>query len=312
MAEMIPRLTAADPILDVVTALEESGVVRVDGMLDADVLARFNAEIDEHLEAADPGRPLMNPVIEGFFGKHTRHITGVAAKSRTFVDHVLCHPVLLGVCDAILLPSCAKYQLNIAHVLDRGPGAVQQLLHRDELVWVHLFHGSSGQRQGSSGQRQGGSGQRQGGSWKSRPHPDVQVASIIALGDFEAENGATRVIPGSHTWPLEREPRLDEVVAAEMPAGSAVLYLGSTIHGGGPNTTTDRRRRGMHHSYTLGWLRTEENHYLTTPIEVARTLPRQALDLMGYSAHDALMSGGGYLGAVDTADPLDLMEQGRL
>ena len=82
--------------------------------------------------------------------------------------------------------------------------------------------------------------------------------------------------------------------------------------GGGPNTTADRRRRGMHQSYTLGWLRTEENHYLTTPVELARTLPRQALDLMGYSAHDALMSGGGYLGAVDTADPLDLIEQGRL
>ncbi len=138
------------------------------------------------------------------------------------------------------------------------------------------------------------------------------MASIIALEDFDAENGATRIIPGSHQWPLEREPQLDELVAAEMPAGSAVLYLGSTIHGGGPNTTTDRRRRGMHQSYTLGWLRTEENHYLTTPIEVARTLPRQALDLMGYSAHDALMSGGGYLGAVDTADPLALMEQGRL
>jgi ectoine hydroxylase-related dioxygenase (phytanoyl-CoA dioxygenase family) len=259
-------------------------------MLDVEVLARFNAEIDEHLDAADPGRPLMNPVIEGFFGKATRHITGVAAKSRTFVDHVLCHPVLLGVCDAILLPSCARYQLNIAHVLDRGPGAVQQLLHRDELVWVHLFQGA----------------------WQSRPRPEVQVASILALEDFDAENGATRVIPGSHRWPREREPQLAEGVAAEMPAGSAVLYLGSTIHGGGPNTTADRRRRGMHQSYTLGWLRTEENHYLTTPVEFARTLPRQALDLMGYSAHDALMSGGGYLGAVDTADPLDLIEQGRL
>ncbi len=290
MAETIPQLRSSDPVSDIVAALQESGVVRVDEMLDAEVLVRFNAEIDEHLEAADPGRPLMNPIIEGFFGEATRHITGVAAKSRTFVDHVLCHPLLLGVCDAILLPSCARYQLNIAHVLDRGPGAVQQLLHRDELVWVHLFQEA----------------------WQSGSRPEVQVASILALEDFDAENGATRVIPGSHRWPREREPQLAEGVAAEMPAGSAVLYLGSTIHGGGPNTTTNRRRRGMHQSYTLGWLRTEENHYLTTPVELARTLPRQALDLMGYSAHDALMSGGGYLGAVDTADPLDLIEQGRL
>jgi len=290
MAERIPQRTANDSIPEIVSALEEFGVVRVDGMLDAPLLARFNAEIDEHLEAADPDRRLMNPLIEGFFGKATRHITGLAAKSPVFVDHVLCHPVLLGVCDAILLPSCARYQLNIAQVLDRGPGSEMQLLHRDELVWVHLFEQA----------------------WSSGPHPEVQVASMIALEDFSADAGATRIIPGSHRWPRERQPQLEETVAAEMPAGSAVLYLGSTVHGGGANTTPDRRRRGMHQSYTLGWLRTEENHYLTTPIETARSLPAQALDLLGYTAHDALMSGGGYLGSVDTADPRDLIERGTL
>jgi ectoine hydroxylase-related dioxygenase (phytanoyl-CoA dioxygenase family) len=284
MAETIPRLHAADPISEIVRALDETGAVLVDSMLEPEILARFNSEIDGHLAAADPTRKLMNPLIEGFFGPHTRHITAVAAKSRTFVDHLLCHPVLLGVCDEILLPSCARYQLNIAHVLDRRPGAALQLLHRDELVWVHL----------------------------PNPHPEVQVASLLALEEFRAENGATRIIPGSHRWPRDREPQLEELVAAEMPAGAAILYLGSTIHAGGPNTTTHQGRRGMHQSYTLGWLRTEENHYLATPIEVARDLPRQALELLGYAAHDALLCGGGYLGAVDTADPIDLIEQGRL
>jgi ectoine hydroxylase-related dioxygenase (phytanoyl-CoA dioxygenase family) len=284
MAEAIPRLRATDPTAEIVRALNETGVVLVDDMLEPGVLEPFNAEIDAFLEAADPNRKLVNPLIEGFFGPHTQHITGVAAKSRTFVDHLLCHPVLLGVCDEILLPSCARYQLNIAHVLDRRAGSPLQLLHRDELVWVHL----------------------------PNPHPEVQVASILALEDFRAENGATRIIPGSHRWPRDREPQLDELVAAEMPAGAAVIYLGSTIHGGGPNTTTDETRRGMHQSYTLGWLRTEENHYLGTPLEVARELPRQALELLGYAAHDALQSGGGYLGTVDTADPIELIEQGRL
>jgi len=284
MAELIPRLSRIDSVADIASALLESGAVFVDGMLDAETLARFNAEIDAHLLAADPNRRLLNPFIEAFFGPETRHITGVAAKSRVFVEQVLCHPVLLGVCDEVLLPSCARYQLNIAHVLDRGPGSPLQMLHRDELVWVHL----------------------------PTPHPEVQVASILALEDFTAENGATRVVPGSHRWPRDREAQLDELVAAEMPAGSAILYLGSTIHGGGPNTTKDRRRRGMHHSYTLGWLRTEENHYLGTPLEVARTFPRQALELLGFAAHDAIAAGGGYLGTVDTADPVDLIEQGRL
>jgi ectoine hydroxylase-related dioxygenase (phytanoyl-CoA dioxygenase family) len=284
MAEPVTHVAADAPTAEIMKAMNESGAVIVEGLLDTDTIARFNAELDAPLDEADSGRVLVNPLIEWFMGKETRHLTAVAARSRVFVDEVLCHPVLLGLCDEILLPSCARYQLNIAHVLDRGPGSEQQLLHRDELVWCHV----------------------------PRPHSELQVASVIALGDFTAENGATRLVPGSHRWPLERQPEPDEIVAAEMPAGSAVVYLGSTIHGGGPNTTKDQRRRGMHVSYTLGWLRTEENHYLTATPEVVRDFPRQAQELLGYAVHDALALGGGYLGAVDTADPVELMAQGKL
>ena len=279
MAESIPRMNARDPGETIASALEESGVVVLEEFLNDAVRERFNAELDPHLDEVDTARPLVNPLVTAFFGPHTRQITGVASKSRTFVDEVLCHPALMAACDAILLPSCARYQLNLAHVLDRGPGADQQLLHRDELVWIHF----------------------------PEPHPELQLASIVALQDFTARNGATRIVPGSHRWPKDREAAPDEVVAAEMPAGAAVVYLGSTLHGGGPNTTKQTRRRGMHLSYTLGWLRTEENHYLATPPDIARTLPRQAQELLGYAAHDAILSGGGYLGAVDVADPIELL-----
>jgi ectoine hydroxylase-related dioxygenase (phytanoyl-CoA dioxygenase family) len=262
MAETIPRLSATAPREALTAALTETGAVIVEGLLDADVLARFNAEI----------------------GEQTRHIAGVAARSRTFAEEVLCHPVLLGIADEILLPNCVNYRLNVAHVLDRGPGSGQQLLHRDELVWFQM----------------------------PKPHPELQLASIIALGEFRAENGATRVVPGSHRWPKDRQPSPDELVAAEMSAGSAVVYLGSTIHGGGPNTTRNERRRGMHMSFNLGWLRTEENNYLATPPAVARTLPLRAQELLGYRAHDGVLQGGGYLGTVDTRDPIDLLASGEL
>jgi ectoine hydroxylase-related dioxygenase (phytanoyl-CoA dioxygenase family) len=280
----LPRLRASDPIEQLVKALDETGAVVVEGLLDADTLARFNAEVDPLLEAVQPDREFLNPALAWFFGKHTRHVTGVAAKSRVFATEVLTNPVLLGICDEVLAPSCARYQLNVAHVLDRGPGADAQMLHRDELVWVHM----------------------------PRPHPELQVASVIALADFTEENGATRVVPGSHRWPLDRTPEDGEIVAGAMPAGSAVIYLGSTLHGGGPNTTRDRWRRGMHLSYVLGWLRTEENHYLGTPPEVAGTLPRQSQELLGYAVHDALAQAGGFLGAVDLCDPVDLLEDGTL
>jgi ectoine hydroxylase-related dioxygenase (phytanoyl-CoA dioxygenase family) len=188
------------------------------------------------------------------------------------------------VCDAVLGPNCSRYQLNVAQVMDRGPGAERQIWHRDEDVWVHL----------------------------PRPHAEVQLASVIALVDFTAEIGATVVAPGSHRWERGRLPNSDEVACAEMPAGSAVVYLGSTIHAGGCNTTADRWRRGMHMSFVVGWLRTEDNNYLSTPPAVARALPRRSQELLGYATHDAIAVGGGYLGAVDLLDPIDLLAQGKL
>ena len=68
----------------------------------------------------------------------------------------------------------------------------------------------------------------------------------------------------------------------------------------------------MHLSYVLGWLRTEENQYLSVPPDVARTLPPKAQELLGYAAHDALADGGGYLGTVDLRDPMVLMAEGAL
>jgi ectoine hydroxylase-related dioxygenase (phytanoyl-CoA dioxygenase family) len=97
-----------------------------------------------------------------------------------------------------------------------------------------------------------------------------------------------------------------------MRAGSAVIYLGSAIHGGGANVTATERRRGMHVSYCAGWLRTEENQYLAVPRETVRGLPRQAQELLGYAAHDAIESGGGYLGAVELQDPVELLATGEL
>jgi len=284
MAASLMHLQGSDPVEQIVDVLQRHGGVVVEGLLGADTLDRLNREIDPLLSQARPDRNFLNPALDWFFGKRTRHITAVASKSRTFVTEVLTHPTLLGVSDAILGPSCARFQLNLAHILDRGPGSEQQFIHRDELVWVHV----------------------------PRPHPELQVASVIALVDFTAENGATRVVPGSHQWQAERAPTADEFAIAEMPAGAAVIYLGSTLHGGGPNTTSDQWRRGMHLSYVLGWLRTEENHYLATPPEIARTLPRHAQELLGYAAHDALAHGGGYLGALDLRDPVEMLADGTL
>ena len=285
MTRTIEHVKATEPAALIVDALQADGAVIVEGFLDDDLLTRFNAELDPLLAAAAPSadRQFLNDMAKWFFGAETRHVNGVAGKSRVFATEILTHAVYRAVCDAILLPSCARYQLNIAHVLDRGPGSKAQYLHRDEAVWIHL----------------------------PQPHPEVQLASVVALVDFTADNGATVVAPGSHRWERDRQATEADLVPAAMPAGAAVIYLGSTIHGGGANVT-DQHRRGMHVSYCLGWLRTEENQYLATPLDVARTLPREAQELLGYAAHDALAAGGGYLGAVEVQDPVELLASGEL
>jgi len=284
MSATLKRLRASDSIDAIEQALKDDGGVIVEGFLAAEVVARIEAEVAEVRDRANPGMKHLNPAVQFFYGDKTRHVNGMAARSRTFATEVLIHPLYLAICDRVLLPSCARYHLNLGHLIDRGPGATNQLLHRDEVVWAHF----------------------------PNPHAEIQLASMIALDDFEVENGATRIVPGSHRWPRTRQPEPHEIVDAVMPAGSAVIYLGSTIHGAGANSTASEWRPGLHISYTLGWLRTEENNYLAVPPDVARTLPRKAQEILGYAVHDAIASGGGYLGMVGLRDPVELMAEGKL
>jgi hypothetical protein len=273
-------------------ALMRDGAVIVEHLLASEVVDLVNDEVGSAVDAADPNEALFNPVMQAFHGPYTKQVAGVPGISRTFATDVMCHPLLLAMCDRVLLPSCARYQLNLGHLLQRGPGSDEQWLHRDEAVWSDM----------------------------PRPHPELQLATVIAFVDFTRENGATRVVPGSHLWPDRQLLPAEQVVAppgpetiayAEMPAGSAVVYLGGTIHAGGANSTSIPRR-GAHLSYCLGWLRTEENNYLSTPPAVAATLPRQAQELLGYSLHDSIPRGGGYLGMVRMQDPVELMARGEL
>jgi ectoine hydroxylase-related dioxygenase (phytanoyl-CoA dioxygenase family) len=283
MPPEIPHVDAAASSRDIVESLRTSGAVIVDHFLEDDLLSRFNQELDPVLSGLNPDREFVNPAVAFFFGKQTRHLSAVAAHSKIFGHEILPHPVYAEVCEGILAESCSSIILNIAHVMDRGPGAERQLLHRDEAVWPHVPY----------------------------PHPELQLASVIALEPFEERNGATCIVPGSHRWPRDREAH-DEIAVAEMDAGSAVIYLGSAIHGGGANTTVDRGRRGMHVSFCAGWLRTEENQYLSVPIEKVREMPKRSQELLGYTAHDAINVGGGYLGTVDLVDPIELLEKKRL
>ncbi|MGB5077095.1 MAG: phytanoyl-CoA dioxygenase family protein [Sphingorhabdus sp.] len=280
----IVHFSVSDPVTDMAAELNKKGVVIVDGFLRRDALDRFNNELTPLLEGQSTVRPFMNEHIAGFFGDRTRHLTGLPAKSDVFAEEVLCHPVYMGVCDNILGPNCGSFQLNLAHIIDRGPGGQRQPLHRDEDIWPRIGDGKTA----------------------------LMLASILALGAFTPELGSTLVVPGSHVWPRDRKAKPDEIVATQMEPGSALIYVGSTLHAGGANSRPLEWRRAMHISYCVGWLRTEENHCLATPIERARSLPINAQALLGFGAHDAIKLGYGYLGSVDLQCPIDLLASGEL
>jgi len=124
-----------------------------------------------------------------------------------------------------------------------------------------------------------------------------------AVDDFTEANGATRLIPGSHTWtdPLAHLGDKEyEVVAAEMPRGSVLAWLGNLVHEGGPNTS-DAPRLGVTMNYNQAWIRQQENQYLAIPEGVVRTFPERLQRLVGWDIHPP------FIGNVDGRNPIKLL-----
>lgn len=190
-----------------------------------------------------------------FEGFSTQRIYALFAKTRTF-DATATDPLVLGVLERVLGPS---FQLSAPVGINIGPGEKAQRLHRDENLPI------------------------------SRPHQELVLNTMWALDDFTAENGATRVIPGSHRW-VDRGPDETDssIVQAVMPAGSVMFFVGSVFHGGGANHT-DRARLGVILHYCAGWVRPQENHVLAVPASIVRDLSPRLQELLGYNVHDNLI-----------------------
>jgi ectoine hydroxylase-related dioxygenase (phytanoyl-CoA dioxygenase family) len=118
---------------------------------------------------------------------------------------------------------------------------------------------------------------------------------MVSLDDFTATNGATTLIPGSHLWSDDRQPRREEMIPAVMPAGSMVYFLNTVWHSGGANTS-DKPRRSLTVQYCQPWIRTFENMTIAMGWEDLDQVPKRLLQLMGFSTHD-------FMGYVDGRAP---------
>jgi ectoine hydroxylase-related dioxygenase (phytanoyl-CoA dioxygenase family) len=249
---------------DVARRLMDDGYVVVSGLLTEARLRAARADLDRVLAVTPTGR---NP-FEGFA---TQRVYALFAKTRTF-DQLAVHPLLLAVLDQVL----GHYQLSAPVGIRIGPGESAQILHRDDSVYP-----------------------------LPEPHPPVVVNTMWPLDDFTQDNGATRLVPGSHRWEPGRQPSgADPVLAAAIPAGSALFYLGSLWHGGGANRT-GRPRLGVILEYAAAWLRPQENQCLAVPQAIVAQLPPRLQELLGYNIYPP------FLGYVDGVHPRRVLKAGE-
>jgi ectoine hydroxylase-related dioxygenase (phytanoyl-CoA dioxygenase family) len=232
---------------DVVDVLKQDGCVIVRSLVVDSLMDAIYGELQPFIEATAIGR-------DDFAGFYTQRTGSLVARSQSFQQLAL-HPLVLDTAARVLSPYCKKFQLHLTQVIKINPGETAQTLHQDQLVYDPFRFPQS---------------------------MDCELHTMWALTDFTEENGATRVIPGSHKWEEGRSPSPEETVPAVMPKGSVMLFTGAVYHGGGANRS-DTPRLGIEVGYNLGWLRQEENQYLAVPPVIARQLPEQLQKLIGYS-----------------------------
>jgi ectoine hydroxylase-related dioxygenase (phytanoyl-CoA dioxygenase family) len=245
-----------------VDGLLADGYELLEGVIAPEKVAEVRAELMRLLEDTPYGRG-------DFEGHRTRRVYALFGKTRA-LDDLATHPRILEILDAVL----EEYHLSAPTAIEIGPGERAQPLHPDDAIYPI-----------------------------ARPHVELVVNIMWPLCDFTVDNGATRIIPGSHRWPDGHYPTPDvETVPVAMPAGSALVYLGSVWHGGGANTT-DTARLGVVLHYARAWLRPVENHVLVVAPEVVATLEPRMQELLGYNIAQP------FIGYVDGRHPRKLLPQ---
>ena len=212
------------------------------------------------------------PSKNAFEGHHTVRIYNLLVHGKVF-EQVPVHPAVLPVVDGVLDPGCLVSSLSSIAI---DPGERAQPIHADDqLIPI------------------------------PKPHVAIICNTMWALTDFTDENGATRIVPGSHLRdhsPTYLQPY--DSIAAEMPAGSVLVWHGSLWHGGGANRS-ERRRVGIAMNYCAGYVRQQENQQLGIPRAIARHFAPRLRQLVGYGVYNGLV------GHIDKQSPERLLDDDR-
>jgi ectoine hydroxylase-related dioxygenase (phytanoyl-CoA dioxygenase family) len=244
---VLHRQPAASPGVIWGEELGRAGYCIIPDLLAPAKIAALHRDLAERLE--------RTPFCDGdFYGRRTKRFGGLLKRS-PHAEALVTHPTILAIAEHVLGPFCDRFQVNLSQAISIHPGEAAQPPHRDQDMWA-----------------------------APKGQYEYLLNVIWPFTPFTAENGATVLYPGSHGAALDDPVDTDAAVAAEMDPGSALVFLGSTLHGGGANRTFTPRT-GVCVSYCLGWLKPYENQWLVYPPQIARTFSPQLAALIGYQQH---------------------------
>jgi ectoine hydroxylase-related dioxygenase (phytanoyl-CoA dioxygenase family) len=247
--------------------IAEVGFTIVEGAIEVDLVDELVEEL--HRLEVDLG---IVPARNDFEGSQTVRIYNLLVHGKVF-ERVPVHPNVLPVVESVLDPQCLISSLSSIAICE---GETPQPIHADDQLMPI-----------------------------PKPHPPTVCNSMWALTDFTEANGATRIIPGTHH--ADGSPTYGQhydSIPAEMPRGSVLVWHGSLWHGGGANTTSERRI-GLAMNYCAGYVRQQENQQLGIPPDIAAGFSERLQQLCGYSVYMGL------IGHIDKRDPIELLQGER-
>jgi ectoine hydroxylase-related dioxygenase (phytanoyl-CoA dioxygenase family) len=248
-----PAAAAPAPTTDLDQArqdLASTGLCVLSDVLTGETLAAVR---DALYRAADSDRRRGREVK--FAGDYpddntNQRVWNLPSRDPVFLDLVE-HPLaLMFVREAIGWPALlSNISANIT-----GPGGGEMFLHADQ-------------------------------TYMPQPWSGIQGVNVIwCVDDFTEENGATRVVPGSHQ--LNRAPTAEDQVVGtvplEAPAGAMVVMEGRVWHKTGNNRTPDHTRAGIFGWYTLPIYLPQENWWLSLDPSIRQFGSDDLLVLFGY------------------------------
>ena len=243
-ADLIVRELSSQTAL---AQLKDDGYCVLADLLPKTTIASLRSDLAPRFE--------RTPFCEGeFYGPSTKRFGSLLKRSR-HSEALVRHPLILEIAQAVLGPYCDRFQLNLTQAVEIHPDAPAQPQHRDQDMW--------------------------GGA---KGEIEYLLNVIWPLTPFTASNGATLVWPKSHLCQQDYFLPRGAAISAELEPGSALLFLGSTLHAGGANRSR-LPRSAVIISYSLGWLKPFENQFLVYPPAVAKHFAPELAALVGYAIH---------------------------